>query len=133
MYRYNVPETVKLIAEMNNTCKEYQLHPLITVTCVLILSPDRGLLEVLQLDFVPKDVSEQSKSQIISWRLELPGNVKDVGVMRIYTTERDYVGLAPLVMVRARMFRAQYTDAWNSLNKSFSMGCIYIMVVYLLL
>ena len=61
---------------------------------------NRGLLEVLQLDFVPKDVSEQVESQSISWRLELPGNVKDAGIMRIYTTQRDYVGLAPLVMVR---------------------------------
>ncbi|XP_034402995.1 transmembrane protein 132D [Cyclopterus lumpus] len=58
----------------------------------------RGLLEVLQLDFVPKDVSEQAESQTVSWRLELPGNIKDVGIMRIYTTQRDYVGLAPLVM-----------------------------------
>ncbi|XP_044190576.1 transmembrane protein 132C [Thunnus albacares] len=59
----------------------------------------RGLLEILQLDFVPKDVSEQEQeSQMISWRLELPGNIKDVGTMRIYTTQRDYVGLAPLVM-----------------------------------
>uniref|UniRef100_A0A3Q2WEN2 Si:dkey-1d7.3 n=1 Tax=Haplochromis burtoni TaxID=8153 RepID=A0A3Q2WEN2_HAPBU len=56
----------------------------------------RGLLEVLQLDFVPKAVSQQVESQTISWRLELPGNVKDVGVTRIYTTQRDYVGLAPL-------------------------------------
>ncbi|XP_037339689.2 transmembrane protein 132D [Pungitius pungitius] len=58
----------------------------------------RGLVEVLQLDFVPRDVSEQAESQMISWRLELPGNVKEVGIMRIYTTQRDYVGLAPLVM-----------------------------------
>uniref|UniRef100_A0A3P8S6R1 Si:dkey-1d7.3 n=1 Tax=Amphiprion percula TaxID=161767 RepID=A0A3P8S6R1_AMPPE len=58
----------------------------------------RGLLEVLQLDFVPKEVSEQAESHTISWRLELPGNVKDVGIMRIHTTQKDYVGLAPLVM-----------------------------------
>ncbi|KAM6902723.1 transmembrane protein 132D [Xenentodon cancila] len=58
----------------------------------------RGLLEVLQLDFAPKDVSEQVESQTISWRLELPGNVRDVGLIRIYTSHRDYVGLAPLVM-----------------------------------
>lgn len=64
------------------------------------LSSNRGLLEILQLDFVPREVSEQVDSQTISWRLELPGNVKDVGMMRIYTTQRDYVGLAPLVMVR---------------------------------
>ncbi|PWA26382.1 hypothetical protein CCH79_00000765, partial [Gambusia affinis] len=58
----------------------------------------RGLLEILQLDFVPKDVSKQIESQAISWRLELPGNVKDVGLMRIFTAPRDFIGLAPLVM-----------------------------------
>uniref|UniRef100_A0A3B5L6L0 Uncharacterized protein n=1 Tax=Xiphophorus couchianus TaxID=32473 RepID=A0A3B5L6L0_9TELE len=59
---------------------------------------NRGLLEILQLDFVPKDVSKQIESQAISWRLELPGNVKDVGLMRIFTAPRDFIGLAPLVM-----------------------------------
>ncbi|XP_029941479.1 transmembrane protein 132D [Salarias fasciatus] len=72
----------------------------VSVTCQkkVAVTAKRGLLEVLQLDFVPKDVSDQVESQSISWRLELPGNVKDVGLMRIYTTQRDYVGLAPLVM-----------------------------------
>ncbi|KAJ0057220.1 hypothetical protein NL108_002162, partial [Boleophthalmus pectinirostris] len=58
----------------------------------------RGLLEVLQLDFVPSDIAEHIESQTISWRLEIPGNVKDVGLMRMYTAQRDYIGLAPLVM-----------------------------------
>lgn len=58
----------------------------------------RGLLEVLQLDFVPSDIAEHIEYQMISWRLEIPGNVKDVGLMRLYTAQRDYVGLAPLVM-----------------------------------
>ncbi|KAM6985088.1 transmembrane protein 132D [Aplochiton taeniatus] len=58
----------------------------------------RGLLEVLQLDFETKDISEQADSQMITWRLELPGNVKDVGTMKIFTSKKDYVGLAPLVM-----------------------------------
>ncbi|XP_042365857.1 LOW QUALITY PROTEIN: transmembrane protein 132D [Plectropomus leopardus] len=72
----------------------------VSVVCQrkVAVTAKRGLLEVLQLDFVPKDVSEQAESQTISWRLELPGNIKDVGIMRIYTTQRDYVGLAPLVM-----------------------------------
>ncbi|XP_072311381.1 transmembrane protein 132D-like [Eucyclogobius newberryi] len=58
----------------------------------------RGLLEVLQLDFVPSVIAEHIESQTISWRLEIPGNVKDVGLMRMYTAQRDYVGLAPLVV-----------------------------------
>ncbi|XP_062290727.1 transmembrane protein 132D [Scomber scombrus] len=71
----------------------------VSVVCQrkVTVTAKRGLLEVLQLDFVPKNVSEQ-ESQTISWRLELPGNIKDVGTMRIYTTQKDYVGLAPLVM-----------------------------------
>ncbi|XP_026029849.1 transmembrane protein 132D-like isoform X2 [Astatotilapia calliptera] len=76
----------------------------VSVVCrrKVAVTAKRGLLEVLQLDFVPKAVSQQVESQTISWRLELPGNVKDVGVTRIYTTQRDYVGLAPLVMVSER-------------------------------
>ncbi|XP_075999435.1 transmembrane protein 132D-like [Genypterus blacodes] len=72
----------------------------ISVICrrKLTVTAKRGLLEVLQLDFTPKEVYEPAEGQLISWRLELPGNVKDVGVMRIYTTQRDYVGLAPLIM-----------------------------------
>lgn len=30
----------------------------------------------------------------------VPGDVNDGGVMRIYSVQRDYVGLAPLVTVR---------------------------------
>ncbi|XP_034459069.1 transmembrane protein 132C [Hippoglossus hippoglossus] len=72
----------------------------VSVVCrrKVVTTAKRGLLEVLQLDFMLKEASEQMESQTISWRLELPGNLKDVGIMRIYTTRRDYVGLAPLVM-----------------------------------
>ncbi|XP_029025556.1 transmembrane protein 132C-like [Betta splendens] len=71
----------------------------VSVVChrKVAITAKRGLLEVLQLDFVPKDISAQAESQSVSWRLELPGNTRDVGVMRLYTTRRDYVGLAPLV------------------------------------
>ncbi|XP_077353938.1 transmembrane protein 132C-like [Festucalex cinctus] len=72
----------------------------VSVVCQrkVAVTAKRGLLEILQLDFVPKDVSELVETHTISWRLDQPGNVRDVGQMRIYTTQRDYVGLAPLVM-----------------------------------
>nr|XP_020465413.1 transmembrane protein 132D-like [Monopterus albus] len=72
----------------------------VSVVChrKVVITTKRGLLEVLQVDFVPKDVSEQVETQTISWRLELPGNINDVGIMQIHTTKKDYVGLAPLVM-----------------------------------
>ncbi|XP_056320277.1 transmembrane protein 132C [Danio aesculapii] len=60
------------------------------------------LQAVLQMDFEVEDVSSQSEIQMIKWELTLPDEVKMMGAsegtMRIYTTQRDFVGLAPLVM-----------------------------------
>uniref|UniRef100_A0A8C9WZD3 Transmembrane protein 132D n=1 Tax=Sander lucioperca TaxID=283035 RepID=A0A8C9WZD3_SANLU len=61
-----------------------------------------SLLEVLQMDFEVEELSSPLDSQVIVWRLEIPSASKNVakteGAMRIYTTQRDFVGLAPLVM-----------------------------------
>ncbi|XP_039660474.1 transmembrane protein 132D [Perca fluviatilis] len=63
---------------------------------------DSSLLEVLQMDFEVEELSIPLDSQVIVWRLEIPSASKNVakteGAMRIYTTQRDFVGLAPLVM-----------------------------------
>uniref|UniRef100_A0A3Q3VLK8 Uncharacterized protein n=1 Tax=Mola mola TaxID=94237 RepID=A0A3Q3VLK8_MOLML len=61
-----------------------------------------SLLEVLQMDFEVEELSSPLESQVIIWKLELPSTfkteAKTEGAMRIYTTQRDFVGLAPLVM-----------------------------------
>ncbi|KAM3611606.1 uncharacterized protein V6R79_021235 [Siganus canaliculatus] len=63
---------------------------------------ESSLLEVLQMDFEVDELSSPLDSQVIVWKLELPSASKNVakteGAMRIYTTQRDFVGLAPLVM-----------------------------------
>ncbi|TKS79038.1 Transmembrane protein 132D [Collichthys lucidus] len=63
---------------------------------------ESSLLEVLQMDFEVEELSSPVDSQVIIWKLELPSESKNVpkteGAMRIYTTQRDFVGLAPLVM-----------------------------------
>ncbi|XP_033973548.1 transmembrane protein 132D [Trematomus bernacchii] len=63
---------------------------------------ESSLLEVLQMDFEVEELSSPLESQVIIWRLELTSASKNVakteGAMRIYTTQRDFVGLAPLVM-----------------------------------
>ncbi|KAK9522443.1 hypothetical protein VZT92_018910 [Zoarces viviparus] len=63
---------------------------------------ESSLLEVLQMDFEVEELSSPLDSQVIIWRLELPSDSKTVtkteGAMMIYTTQRDFVGLAPLVM-----------------------------------
>ncbi|XP_028851793.1 transmembrane protein 132D [Denticeps clupeoides] len=59
------------------------------------------LLEILQMDFEVEELSIQSESQVVMWQLVLPADTRVVGemegTMRIYTTQRDFVGLAPLV------------------------------------
>ncbi len=64
---------------------------------------ESSLLEVLQMDFEVEELSSPVDSQVIIWKLELPSASQNVakteGAMRIYTTQRDFVGLAPLVMV----------------------------------
>ncbi|XP_045891153.1 transmembrane protein 132D [Micropterus dolomieu] len=63
---------------------------------------ESSLLEVLQMDFEVEELSSPLDSQVIIWKLELASASKNVakteGAMRIYTTQRDFVGLAPLVM-----------------------------------
>ncbi|KAF6729968.1 Transmembrane protein 132D [Oryzias melastigma] len=63
---------------------------------------DSSLFEVLQMDFEVEELSSPLDSQVIIWKLELPSASKNLakteGAMRIYTTQRDFVGLAPLVM-----------------------------------
>ncbi|XP_011613511.2 transmembrane protein 132D [Takifugu rubripes] len=63
---------------------------------------ESSLLEVLQMDFEVEELSSPLDSQVIVWKLELPSAPETVakteGAMRIYTTQRDFVGLAPLVM-----------------------------------
>ncbi|XP_005927003.1 transmembrane protein 132D [Haplochromis burtoni] len=63
---------------------------------------ESSLLEVLQIDFEVEELSSPLDSQVIIWKLELPSTskngVKTEGAMRIYTTQRDFVSLAPLVM-----------------------------------
>ncbi|XP_072518216.1 transmembrane protein 132D [Salminus brasiliensis] len=59
----------------------------------------RGLLEVLQLDFETQEQGDHLESQMIAWRLELPGNmIRDEGTMKIYTIQKDYVGIVPHIM-----------------------------------
>ncbi|XP_057687493.1 transmembrane protein 132D [Corythoichthys intestinalis] len=61
---------------------------------------ESSLLEVLQMEFEVDELNSPVDSQVIIWKLELPtkNTAKTEGAMRIYTTQRDFVGLAPLIM-----------------------------------
>ncbi|XP_068594577.1 transmembrane protein 132D [Brachionichthys hirsutus] len=86
--------------------------------------PEGSLLEVLQMDFQVEQLSSPLDSQVIVWKLELmapPTNgAKTEGAMRIYTSQTDFAGLAPLVMVSrpigagAVPVLASKRASWNS-------------------
>ncbi|XP_063051978.1 transmembrane protein 132D [Engraulis encrasicolus] len=64
--------------------------------------PGGKLLEILQMDLeVEELLSTQAESQLITWQLVLPADARPAGLMEgtmcIYTTQRDFIGLAPLV------------------------------------
>ncbi|KAI4893205.1 hypothetical protein NFI96_018519, partial [Prochilodus magdalenae] len=93
------PQTISVICQRKNAFtgkrQALSLTPSITVLRIVLL---RGLLEVLQLDFDTQEQNDQLESQMITFRLELPGNmIRDEGTMKIYTVQRDYVGIVPLI------------------------------------
>lgn len=63
---------------------------------------DPSPLEILQIDFEIEDLSEAPGTQLITWQVEYPGDrTSDLGISKIYVSQKDLVGLLPLAMVRA--------------------------------
>ncbi|KAL2092492.1 hypothetical protein ACEWY4_012290 [Coilia grayii] len=63
--------------------------------------PTGKQLEILQMDLEVEELSTQAESQLITWQLVLPADTQASGQMEgtmcIYTTQRDFIGLAPLL------------------------------------
>lgn len=55
------------------------------------------------MDFLVQEPRFPLDHQVILWKLELPNGTRNgtrtEGPMRLYITQRDFVGLAPLVVV----------------------------------
>ncbi|XP_038619857.1 transmembrane protein 132D-like [Tachyglossus aculeatus] len=55
--------------------------------------------EVMQIDIEIEDVSDLPTTQLITWQVEYPGEMtSDLGVSRIYVSQKDLVGVIPLAM-----------------------------------
>ncbi|XP_015221913.1 transmembrane protein 132D-like [Lepisosteus oculatus] len=101
----NARPSNSVLWEINLQKEEPENDGTITMLCqkksdVSRKRPEDSLVEILQLDFEAEELSGHAESQGVTWQLEYPGSAKpvDEGVMPIYTTRRDFVGLAPLVM-----------------------------------
>ncbi|XP_061459492.1 transmembrane protein 132D-like isoform X2 [Rhineura floridana] len=62
-------------------------------------STDAPPSEIMQIDFEIEDLSELPGTQLITWQVEYPGDrTSDLGISKIYVSQKDLVGVLPLAM-----------------------------------
>jgi transmembrane protein 132 len=55
----------------------------------------------MQIDIEIEEPSELPATQLVTWQVEYPGEVtSDLGVSKIYVSQKDLLALIPLAMVR---------------------------------
>uniref|UniRef100_A0AAR2KGT9 Uncharacterized protein n=1 Tax=Pygocentrus nattereri TaxID=42514 RepID=A0AAR2KGT9_PYGNA len=100
--RRSNPQTISVICQRKNafTGKRQALNLPSSIIVLGVCGSFYFHVEfVLQLDFETQEQNDQLESQMITFRLELPANmIQDEGTMRIYTVQRDYVGIVPFIM-----------------------------------
>lgn len=64
-------------------------------------SADGPSSEIMQIDFEIEDLTDLPGTQFITWQVEYPGDTtSDLGVSKVYVSQKDLVGVLPLAMVR---------------------------------
>ncbi|XP_076209051.1 transmembrane protein 132D isoform X2 [Aptenodytes patagonicus] len=66
-------------------------------------SADGPSSEIMQIDFEIEDLTDLPGTQFITWQVEYPGDsTSDLGISKIYVSQKDLVGVLPLAMVSDR-------------------------------
>ncbi|NWT21532.1 T132D protein, partial [Vireo altiloquus] len=62
-------------------------------------SVDGPSSEIMQIDFEIEDLPDLPETQLITWQVEYPGDTtSDLGISKIYVSQKDLVGVLPLAM-----------------------------------
>ncbi|XP_074015545.1 transmembrane protein 132D [Numenius arquata] len=62
-------------------------------------SADGPSSEIMQIDFEIEDLTDLPGTQLITWQVEYPGDTtSDLGISKIYVSQKDLVGVLPLAM-----------------------------------
>ncbi|XP_027508130.1 transmembrane protein 132D isoform X1 [Corapipo altera] len=62
-------------------------------------SADGPSSEIMQIDFEIEDLTDPPETQLITWQVEYPGDTtSDLGISKIYVSQKDLVGVLPLAM-----------------------------------
>lgn len=60
---------------------------------------DSSSEEVMQIDVEVEESSDPPTTQLVTWQVEYPGDItSDLGVSKIYVSQKDLVGVIPLAM-----------------------------------
>lgn len=55
----------------------------------------------MQIDFEIEELADLPETQLITWQVEYPGDTtSDLGISKIYVSQKELVGVLPLAMVR---------------------------------
>ncbi|XP_010211467.1 PREDICTED: transmembrane protein 132D-like isoform X1 [Tinamus guttatus] len=66
-------------------------------------SADGPSSEIMQIDFEIEELTDPPGTQLITWQVEYPGDTtSDLGISKIYVSQKDLVGVLPLAMVSDR-------------------------------
>lgn len=67
-------------------------------------SVDDASYEVMQIDVEVEGPSDPPTTQLVTWQVEYPGDItSDLGVSKIYVSQKDLIGVIPLAMVRKHL------------------------------
>lgn len=70
--------------------------------------------EVMQIDLEVEEPSDLPATQLVTWQVEYPGEItSDLGVSKIYVSQKDLIGIIPLAMVRKPLPRAVAAELWE--------------------
>ncbi|KAL2767912.1 transmembrane protein 132D precursor [Daubentonia madagascariensis] len=62
-------------------------------------SADGASYEVMQIDVQVEEPSDLPTTQLVTWQVEYPGEItSDLGVSKIYVSQKDLIGIIPLAM-----------------------------------
>uniref|UniRef100_A0A8C9Q1W2 Transmembrane protein 132D n=1 Tax=Spermophilus dauricus TaxID=99837 RepID=A0A8C9Q1W2_SPEDA len=62
-------------------------------------SVDGTSYEVMQIDVEVEEPSDSPTTQLVTWQVEYPGEItSDLGVSKIYVSQKDLIGVIPLAM-----------------------------------
>uniref|UniRef100_A0A8C3V2A5 Transmembrane protein 132D n=1 Tax=Catharus ustulatus TaxID=91951 RepID=A0A8C3V2A5_CATUS len=63
------------------------------------LSEEGPSSEIMQIDFEIEDLADLAETQLITWQVEYPGaTTSDLGISKIYVSQKELVGVLPLAM-----------------------------------